>query len=172
MVPGQHGGANFGAAAGDPARSAANPAARIIDFMSRLLANRGHYERSPDFLPVFSGGGNPGLARTNSPLEDSDEDLMVRVQAGDEHWLIDLSDTGEILPVPALVTVPLTRDWFRGIANVRGSLYGVLDLSRFHRGAPIVPAGQARLLLLGARHGVNSALLVSRASGLAAGSSA
>ncbi len=106
------------------------------------------------------------LVRRLSEARTGDRRTLLGVQAGDDHWLIDLTDTGEILPVPPLAPVPLTSDWFRGIANVRGTLYGVLDFSRFHRGSPVVPAGNARLLLLNARHGVNSALLVSRASGL------
>jgi twitching motility protein PilI len=106
------------------------------------------------------------LVRRLAEARTGDRRTLLGVQAGDDNWLIDLTDTGEILPVPPLVPVPLTHDWFRGIANVRGTLYGVLDFSSFHRGNQIVPVGQARLLLLGARHGVNSALLVSRASGL------
>ncbi len=106
------------------------------------------------------------LARRLAEARTGDRRTLLGVEAGDENWLIDLTDTGEILPVPPLASVPLTRSWFRGIANVRGSLYGVIDFSCFHNGAPIVPAGRARLLLIGSRHGVNSALLFSRTTGL------
>lgn len=91
---------------------------------------------------------------------------LLGIQAGNENWLVKLSEAGEILFPPPLASVPLTRDWYRGLANVRGTLYGVIDFSGLHEGAPIVPAGHARLLLVGAKHGVHSALLVSRVLGL------
>lgn len=106
------------------------------------------------------------LARRLAEASTSDRRTLLGVEAGEENWLVDLTDTGEILPVPTLAPVPLTRQWFRGIANVRGSLYGVIDFSSFHNGAPIAPVGSARLLLIGSRHGVNGALLFSRATGL------
>lgn len=91
---------------------------------------------------------------------------LLGVQAGDENWLLNLAETGEILSPPPLTTVPLTRPWYRGLANVRGTLYGVVDFSGLHGGAAIMPAGHARLLLVGAKLGVHSALLVSRVLGL------
>ena len=77
-----------------------------------------------------------------------------------------LAEAGEILPPPPLSAVPLTRPWFRGLANVRGSLYGVVDFAAFNGQPPISAGGRARLLLIGARHGIHSALLVSSSSGL------
>jgi twitching motility protein PilI len=62
--------------------------------------------------------------------------------------------------------VPLTRPWFAGIANIRGNLHAVGDFSLFRGGPPIVQNANARLLLIGARYGVNAALLVSRMLGL------
>lgn len=46
------------------------------------------------------------------------------------------------------------------------TLYGVIDFAQFNGQPPTVPAGRARLLLVGARHGVHCALLVSSSSGL------
>ncbi len=107
-----------------------------------------------------------GLVRRLAEAKTSERRGLLGVQAGDENWLLDLTDSGEILPPPPLSPVPLTRPWYRGMANVRGTLYGVVDFSSFHRGTPIIPAGQARLVLIGARHGVHCALLISRAWGL------
>lgn len=106
------------------------------------------------------------LARRLAEAQTGERRGLLGVQAGNENWLLDLAESGEILPPPGLATVPRTRNWYRGLANVRGTLYGVIDLSAFHRG-PLAPVGgHARLLLIGARHGVNCALLVSRVSGL------
>lgn len=88
------------------------------------------------------------------------------VEAGGEAWLVDLSDGGEIVQSSQLAPVPLTHPWFVGIANIRGNLHAVTDFSLFRGGSPIVQNANARLLLIGARHGVNAALLVSRMLGL------
>lgn len=91
---------------------------------------------------------------------------LLGVQSGGDHWLLDLSDSGEVVPLPTLTTVPLTKPWFAGIANVRGTLYSVVDFSAFRGGEPTRRNANARLLLVGARHGSNSALLVDRTLGL------
>lgn len=85
---------------------------------------------------------------------------------GGSHWLIDLADSGEVAPLPQLTPAPLTQPWFAGIANIRGVLYSVVDFSAWRGGAPTPINAQSRLLLIGARHGINSALLVRRALGL------
>ena len=86
--------------------------------------------------------------------------------SGDELWLFDLAETGEVLPVPALVDVPLTRPWFAGLANVRGTLYSVVDFAAFRGTEPTPRGSEARLLLIGMPAGGNSALLVARTLGL------
>jgi twitching motility protein PilI len=91
---------------------------------------------------------------------------MLGVASGDAYWLLDLSDSGEVLPVPPLTSVPLTKPWFAGIANVRGTLYSVVDFAAYRGGQPTPRNANARLLLVGARHGINSALLVDRTLGL------
>src|ERR1700687_1393810 len=84
------------------------------------------------------------------------------VQVGAEAWLVDLADAGEVIPVPPVTPVPLTKSWFRGVANIRGKLYGVVDFPAFLGGAPVMPGEQTRLLLLGDRFRMGSALLVDR----------
>lgn len=88
------------------------------------------------------------------------------IQAGDEAWLVDLSDSGEIVQAPTVAGVPLTRPWFAGIANIRGNLFAVTDFSVFRGGVPTPHNANARLLLVGVKHGSNAALLVSRMLGL------
>lgn len=86
--------------------------------------------------------------------------------AGDESWLVDLADAGEVIPVPPITPVPLTRPWFRGVANIRGKLYSVVDFPAFLGGAAVALGEQARLLLLSERFRMGGALLVDRSLGL------
>ena len=88
------------------------------------------------------------------------------VQVCAERWLIDLRDAGEVIPVPPVTPVPLTRPWFRGVANIRGNLVSVVDFAAF-LGVGTASAGEhARLLLLNERFRMGCALLVDRSLGL------
>ncbi len=91
---------------------------------------------------------------------------LLAVSAGSSNWLLDLSEAGEIIITPTLTPVPMTRDWFRGLANVRGNLYSVVDFAAYCGEGQTPMTGEARILLIGTKHGVNTALLVSRAMGL------
>jgi twitching motility protein PilI len=88
------------------------------------------------------------------------------MQVGAESWLVDLTDAGEVIPVPPMAPVPLTRPWFRGVANIRGKLYSVVDFPAFLGGGAVALGEQARLLLLSERFRMSGALLVDRSLGL------
>jgi twitching motility protein PilI len=88
------------------------------------------------------------------------------VQCGSGYWLIDLADAGEIGPVPEILPVPLTKPWYVGVANIRGSLYSVVDFSLFSGSEAVTRGQENRLVLSGSRFGINAALLVTRMLGL------
>ncbi len=88
------------------------------------------------------------------------------VQAGPDSWLIDLDAASEVIPVPAITPVPLARAWIRGVANIRGNLYSVVDFPAFLGGTPAPSTEHSRLLLIGERFRTGSALLVDRSLGL------
>jgi twitching motility protein PilI len=90
----------------------------------------------------------------------------LAVEAGEEAWLVDLAEAGEVLPVPVITPVPLMRPWFRGLANIRGNLYSVIDFSAFLGRRPVRAGDPSRLLLLAERFGLGAALLVDRSLGL------
>ena len=106
------------------------------------------------------------VQRLTSAARGESSRALLGVLAGGDYWLLNLADAGEIVPLPPLTSVSLTKPWFAGIANIRGTLYSVVDFSAFQGGAPTLRNSEARLLLVGARHGINSALLVSRTLGL------
>lgn len=105
-------------------------------------------------------------ARLTTAAQGRGASSWLGIEAGGEAWLVDLSDGGEIVQAPQLAPVPLTRPWFAGIANIRGNLHAVTDFSVFRGGVPTPHNANARLLLIGTRHGANAALLVSRLLGL------
>jgi twitching motility protein PilI len=95
------------------------------------------------------------------------ESSRLGLSCGDERWLIRLADAGEVVTLPQIVPVPLTRPWFLGVANIRGNLYSVVDFAKFlGRDAP-AGGGQTRLVLFGPRAGdLNVGILVHRVLGL------
>lgn len=91
---------------------------------------------------------------------------LLGLQSGNDLWLLDLTDSGEIIPLGTLTAAPLTRPWFAGIANIRGALHAVTDFSAFQGGERTPTGSDARLVIPHARYATNSALLVSRVLGL------
>ena len=86
---------------------------------------------------------------------------------GDQRWLVDLAEAGEIVPIPTQMTpVPLTPDWFKGLVNLRGTLFGVSDLMRFSGDVFTPVSKESRLLALAGNLNLNAALVVTRMLGL------
>lgn len=106
------------------------------------------------------------LAERLRAAEGSRVSSRLALQVGEEGWLVDLADASEVIPVPAVTPVPLTRAWFKGVANIRGNLYSVVDFPAFLGGAGAAVSEQARLLLIGERFRMGAALLVDRSLGL------
>jgi twitching motility protein PilI len=95
----------------------------------------------------------------------------LAVEAGGQKYLFPLSQSGEIFPWVSAQPVPYTQAWFVGVANLRGGLFGVVDLARFAN--PAAPShrtelshSDARLVALNSALDVNCALLVDRLAGL------
>jgi twitching motility protein PilI len=87
-------------------------------------------------------------------------------QVGNENWFVALHQVNEVIPVPPTVGVPLTQPWFRGVSNVRGNLYSVIDFSAF-QGAEATAGGvERRVILISDRLVAGAGLLVSRMLGL------
>lgn len=105
-------------------------------------------------------------AKTTQQVEQS----RLGLACAGKQWLIRLADAGEVIAVPTMATVPLTRPWYLGIANIRGNLYSVIDFAGFlgHAIEPVTPgAAQARMVLFGPRVGeLRAGLVVTRVLGL------
>ena len=106
-------------------------------------------------------------ARLQSTVKTAPGRSALGIEAGEERWECDLLDIGEVLPVPALVAVPHTKPWFRGLAHVRGTFYSIVDLAAFRTQASITPLTlESRIILASPRLTVPFGLLVSRVLGL------
>jgi twitching motility protein PilI len=95
----------------------------------------------------------------------------LAVEAAAARYLIPLAQAGEIFPFTSAQHVPYTQPWFLGVANLRGGLYGVVDLAAFvGTRAPLhrtdTGRAESRLVALNAALDVNCALLIDRLAGL------
>ena len=93
------------------------------------------------------------------------------MEAAGKRYLFPLAQSGEIFPFASTQPVPYTQAWFLGVANLRGGLFGVVDLAGFVAGQAPAPRSDAiraesRLVALNAMLEVNCALLIDRLSGL------
>jgi twitching motility protein PilI len=95
----------------------------------------------------------------------------LAVEAAGRKYLFPLAQSGEIFPYAAPQAVPYTQEWFLGVANLRGGLYGVVDLASFVGGGAPAPRSElaraeSRFVALNAVLEVNCALLIDRLAGL------
>ena len=87
-------------------------------------------------------------------------------------WLAVKSGGGNYLfPLANLQPVPYCQSWFTGVVNLRGGLFGVVDLAAFISGAPLAPRSdqslsEASVITVHSALEVNCALLVDVLAGL------
>jgi twitching motility protein PilI len=124
----------------------------------------------------------PDIGARRTRLREFQAQLVERMQAaksgadahvnrlgvliGQERWLLNLQQAGEIVSVGAVTKVPLTKDWFMGLLNIRGNLISVIDFAQF-QGLPPTPIGpESRIVAFAPALSFNCGLLVSRVLGL------
>ena len=95
----------------------------------------------------------------------------LAVRAGAQRLLVPLSHAAEIFSWTDVQRVPYAKPWFVGVANLRGNLCGVVDLSAFLQGvasAPRTAPAQAQCRLIGFNPllEANSAVLVDELLGM------
>ena len=72
----------------------------------------------------------------------------IAFRIGGNNLVTPLGEVVEILDVPELTMVPLTRPWVRGLANLRGNLLPVIDLNGYLYGEPARLTGKSRVLVI------------------------
>lgn len=97
--------------------------------------------------------------------------LWLAVEAGGKNYLFPLAQSGEIFPWVNTHPVSYTQPWFVGVANLRGGLFGVVDLASYVSGQPPPPTNElmrsdSRLVSLNSALEVNCVLLIDKLAGL------
>ncbi len=85
---------------------------------------------------------------------------------GKDNWLVEMSEISEVLSIPELTAVPLTKKWYCGVSNVRGNIYSITDLGAYMNYGQTTHDAQCRVLLIGQKYNFNTGLLVSKVLGL------
>ncbi|TAM93288.1 MAG: chemotaxis protein CheW [Rhodanobacteraceae bacterium] len=84
----------------------------------------------------------------------------IGFRVGDHHFVSGIDEISEILMSPPPVTsIPSTRPWLLGVANVRGNLIALVDLKQFLFEQHTHVTGRARVLVV-KQGGGNVGLLV------------
>ena len=95
----------------------------------------------------------------------------LAVKAGGGNYLFPLAQSGEIFPLANLQPVPYCRSWFSGVVNLRGGLFGVVDLAGFLAQGQAsarseLSLSEASVVTLNSALEVNCALMVDSLAGL------
>lgn len=95
----------------------------------------------------------------------------LAVLVGRANYLLPLKQSGEIFPLVAVARVPYAQPWFAGVVNLRGGLYGIVDLARFMGDTTALARSeqswaQAQLITFNADLEINCALIVDGLIGL------
>ncbi len=88
----------------------------------------------------------------------------IGFRVGSRMLVSGIDEINELLTVPVLTPVPGTQPWLLGVANVRGNLVPVVDMSRFLFGERTQHSDRSRLLVV-RQDGGSVALLVDEVLG-------
>jgi len=110
-------------------------------------------------------------SRLQTALAGGGSAQWLAVKAAGVGYLLPLSQAGEIFSWPSVFPLAYTHDWFLGVANLRGNVFGVIDLAAFLSGRSSLPHGQnppaeSRLVAMSGTLDMHCALLVEQLSGL------
>jgi twitching motility protein PilI len=94
------------------------------------------------------------------------EPTRLAVRVGSENFLVEMGLAGEIVPLADIAPVPWTKPWYRGLANVRGRLIGIVDLLQLTGRDPLPPEQAQQVLVFGEGLAVNAGILITRAFGI------
>jgi len=89
----------------------------------------------------------------------------IAFRIGKTNLVTPMGEVIEILEFPELTAVPLTQPWVRGMANIRGSLLPVIDLTGYLNGSMTKLTPRTRVLIVD-HNGVYTGLVVDEVLGM------
>lgn len=110
-------------------------------------------------------------ARLQAARSEDISASWLAVKAGAVNCLFPLAHSGEIFPLGNVQAVPYARPWFMGVVNLRGGLYGVVDLGSYISGEARKPrsepaSSEPSVVTFNAALELNCALMVDSLAGL------
>ncbi len=103
------------------------PFEALVDYERRSLA---HVAGTPELVDA------PGVWRG------------IAFRCGARYLVSGIAEIGEILALPQVASIPGTKRWLLGIANVRGNLIPVVDLRDYIEGERTFPSEASRVMLV------------------------
>ncbi len=89
----------------------------------------------------------------------------IAFRINEKMYMAPMNEVSEILDLPSLTRVPNAKPWVLGVANVRGNLLPIMDLSGFLKGANTRQHKRSRVLVVN-HELVHSGLLVDEIYGM------
>ncbi len=72
----------------------------------------------------------------------------IGFRIGEQHFVAPMSEVAEVLHEPRYTLLPGVKSWIKGVANVRGRLLPVVDLSEFLQSEPSANNKERRILVV------------------------
>lgn len=118
-----------------------------------------------DYLKAIEDGCRSSGDGHADKISTSSEWAGITYRIGNNSLVSQLGEVVEILDVPEFSRVPLTQPWVHGVANIRGNLLPVVDLSGCLTGSVARITGKTRVLVID-YNGFYSGLIVDEVLGL------
>lgn len=98
-------------------------------------------------------------------IEVKEDWMGIGFRLGDYRLVAPLDEVVEILTYPGMSKVPGSKEWVKGIANVRGNLLPIMDLQGYLKGSSALTNRRSRVLVVNHK-GVFTGLIVDEVLGL------
>lgn len=101
------------------------------------------------------------------PLEEDVKSLWsgIGFRIAEYHFVVSMESVREIMKYPAVSQVPGSKEWVRGIANIRGNLLPIFDLQGF-LGKLLTPIKRETRVLSIAKEQLSAGLIVDEIYGM------
>lgn len=132
---------------------------------ARMISSQGTRKHPFDLLAELECRARAHPNERPSQEKTRDEWRGVGFRLGGQRLIAPMKEVVEILTPPRVARVPHTKSWVRGVANVRGNLLPIMDLSDYLGKGRASPTRLSRVLVV-ERQAVFVGLLVDEVLGM------